>query len=357
MRRAVVMAAMIAVACAAVPDVSAQMPMPAWVVPVVVKALGNSGTDWRSDVFITNLGPSTVTVGVHYFPADRANTFSGSFAKTLTLNPGQTVLARDVIQTWFPSHGSSTKGWLLIGDTTPVDCEDEDREMARLVVSDRVFNAASATSTYGQILEASWMTLNPGQVPSVLPGIRHQGKNAKPGMRTNIGVVNPTTATISVEISVFGASGALAGRATVSVPALSMGQWDLEGLSIQTLDSSGGRAELRLPSTTLDPCVAEDDPPVCVDPCTGECSDRYEPPDVPAFFCYASNVDNVTGDGEAIMAVVDWLGFANWADEYVATHCPENAAPSSLPQVVRIAERMGLPIGSHAPPTLRKVVE
>jgi len=334
----------------------AQIAAPAYVIPVVAKAPGLNDTAWASDLFVTNLGDTAVQLAAHYFKADQANTFDGTFAKTgITLAPGQTIVIRDVVGTWFPSAGGSTKGWMLVADVTPVDCNDEDDEMARLAVSSRTYNDAGAAGTFGQIVEAMWTTVNPSPLPSIITGIRHNGATRVSGaFRTNVGIVNLSTVPITVEITLRRLNGSSVGTVERTIPALSLGQWTLDSLGFAAFPvGSGGRIEAKLKNVSFDPCTDVEEPPVCTDPCDPSCTGgRYDMPAIEVFILYASNVDNISGDGENMISLVDFMQISNWVTQYQETNCPDAAGyVSSL--LRSLARQAGSELAKE--PTFRKL--
>lgn len=341
----------IAVVAVATPAV-AQMPFSGWIVPVVVKSPGLGGTSWASDIFLTNLGTERVELSAHYFKGGQANTFDGAFAKpNLSILPGGTLQVLDVIGTWFPNEGSQTKGWLFIADTGPRDCDDEDRDEAKVIVSTRVFNKAGGGATYGQIVEAMWTSLNTSQFPSVFTAVRNEGA-VQPGFRTNLGVVNVCTEPIELEITLYRADGSVAARTTRTIMALSMEQWSLGSLGFPTFSSSGGRLEVRLTNPNIDPCADSEEPTVCVDLCNEACDGRYGFGDVRAFIAYASNVDNITGDGENMIPVIDQASYFEWVSEYIDANCPEEKHGRPFP--LHLAELV-FGVEESGPPTFTKV--
>ena len=335
----------------------AQVPMNLFVVPVVVKAKGSAGTDWKTDLFVSNLGAAEAQISAHFFKENQTNSFNGTFAKAgMAVAPGQTLLVTDLVGAWFPAAGTSTKGWLLLADTTPVpDCENPP-DAAKLAVSVRIYNAANPAATYGQVAAIEMVYINPSTYPSVITGVRHQGKNAKPGMRTNAGVANLSTVPINVLVRVYRANGTLAGEAQKQVQALSLQQWDVEStLKIPLLDSGGGRLEGSLvPGAPLDYCALQETPPACADPCDPEaCPNKFELPAVPAFIAYASNVENTTGDGEHLTSVTDLISYYADIGAYLDEHCPEEEESGSA-LASQYARRWGLS-REEVVPTLKKV--
>jgi hypothetical protein len=331
----------------------AQVPMPFYVVPVVVKAPGASNTNWSTELFVTNLGTQTAWVSAHYFPDGQGNTFNGIFAKPdISLTAGQTLIVRDVVGSWFPNAGANTKGWLFIADTGAINCSDDDPQVAKLAVSARIFNSTGGGATFGQIVEAAWGSFNLSAEATVFTGIRNNG-TAKPGSRTSIGVANLSTVPISVEIKLFRSGGALAGTATRQITALSLGQWNLQSLGFPAFSGgAGGRVEVRLIGPNFDPCADEDSAhPGCIDRCAEGCNGRYSFSNVKSFIAYATNVDNLTGDGENMLPVVDHPAFYELMSDHVDANCPERGQFL----LESVARRLGLEWSSE--PTFRKVVD
>lgn len=336
---------------------SAQIPMGSYVIPVVAKVKGAAGTDWRTNLSISNISDFDVKVSAHFFKENQNNTFNGTFAKAnVTIRKGETLLVTDVIGTWFPGAGTSTKGWVLLAETSPQICpEPEDPPVPKLVVNARVYNAANPATLYGQTVEALWSTINPTTFPSIITGVLSQG-NAKPGSRTNVGVANISTAAFDVQIKLFRANGTLAGTAQRKVEALSLRQWRLDtDLALPVLDGKAGRLEVSIVNPNFDPCEDVDEPPLpeCEDPCAPTCtpSEKWKMPDVKLFTAYASNVDNGSGDGENLLPVIDYIGYSDYIESYRDQHCPSSEGESVIQMFVH---RYGLE-RVRPQPTFRKL--
>lgn len=344
----------VALVCVAVPA-SAQIPISFFIVPVVVKAPGLNDSNWGSDLFLSNLGDDDRAFSAHFFPAKVENTFDGDFARdNVSVRAGDTLQVTDVIGTWFPSAGSNTKGWLVVADTTPVDCDDDDRTTAQASIATRVYNSVGGGATYGMIVESSMLAVNPTSYPSVFTGVRHQGENAKPGFRSSVGVANISTVWTSVEFTLYDHSGALKGQATKGIKPLSMMQWSLEQLGFPVLGNRAGRLEVRIVDPNLDPCAESSSEFGCMDICDPECEGAYGFGAVQAIVPYVSNTDNLTGDGETILPVVDLMSFYAWANDYMETHCPEEKSGSLLEDLMRRVDPY-LDGRDRMPPVFRKV--
>lgn len=342
--------------CLAAP-VAAQIPAPGFVVPVVVKAPGFEGSNWATDLFLTNLGDQNVVFSAHYFPEKSANTFSGNFAKTnITLQKGRTLQITDVVGTWFPGQGANTKGWLLLADTTPVNCNADERDLAQVIVAARVYNSAGGGATYGMIVESSLLSINASPFPSVFTGIRHQG-STKPGFRTSVGVANLSTSLTTVEITLYDKNGSVRGQVAKDVKPLSLMQWTLDKLGFPVLGSQGGRLEVAIVNPNFDPCSEVAGTGVCFDVCDSECGGKISFGPVKAIVPYVSNTDNLTGDGETILPVIDQLGFYNWANEFTEANCPDDEKGSPLLKQFINKVDPYLDGRREPPPVFRKIVE
>lgn len=286
----------------------AQFPMPFQVIPVVGKAKGNAGTDWISDVSIANVGTTNGTIGVHYFPNGRANTFSGTFAKTMSLGAGKSVFVKDVIASWFPSFGNSTQGFLVIADiSTPLNCDTG--EPLSLIVSSRTYNNADPSKTYGQAVPSSLFGINFTDATSVITGVRHQFGTV-PGYRSNAGVVNLSTVPILMHITTYRDDGTIAGNVQKTVNPLSSEQWGLNDLGVSSPLASG-RIQFRMDSSSIkvDPCIQLDEgsEPACLNRCQTGCGGKYSFSRSGTFMAYLSKVDNGSSDAELFLADTNWL--------------------------------------------------
>ncbi len=271
---------------------AAQMASPVHLVPVVVKASGYAGTDWRSDISISNLSDATVTVGLAYFPGGRDNTWTMTFPVTLQLAPGETRLVQDVIGTLFPEQGSSTKGPLLVmaenavgGTTSP-----------RLAVTSRAYNAADPSATYGQTVPSTQLAVVSAEGVAVMTGVTQNDR-----FRTNIGIVNlssrllptPGFPRLKARIRIYDGSGTLLHDGVREVESLSLRQWNLER-DFGITDLQDGLVEV-----SVDPSTEGYDPCAVSFGFMGTAS-------APALVAYYSKVDNATGDAEFGIGQVDW---------------------------------------------------
>ena len=341
--------------CIAMPA-AAQMPYGVFIVPVVVKAPGEEGSNWMTDFSYTNLGDTARKFGAHYFPTVQENTFNGTFAKDdVWVGPGRTFRVEDVIGKWFPGNGTDTKGWLFLADMTAGGC-DESYPGTEGIVATRVFNKLDGGKTYGMIVESSLFSINYSALPSVFTGVRHHGE-AKPGFRTSVGVANVSTTWLNVEITLFDTRGEMVGQAVRDVKPLSHKQWPLDKLGFSTLSGQGGRLEVRIVDPNYNPCSGSSAALGCMDRCSAGCNGKYGFGSIKAIVPYVSNTDNITGDGETILPVIDQLGVFAWSNDYIETHCPEKKGSGTLLEELARRAAPYLEGELQAPPVFRKVVD
>lgn len=315
----------------------AQVPTPIHVIPVIGKAKGGAGTDWVSDVMISNVTTRNATIGVRYFPANQANTFDGSFPRSLNLAARNSVLVTDAVGSWFPSAGSSTSGMLVIADVTPINCSAS-TDIA-LVATSRTYNAADRSRTYGQSIPSAWASVNFTRAQTILTGIRQEP--GVPGYRSNLGVVNLSTVQIGVTITFYGQKGNVVATTKKSVPPLSLGQWALPDLGVSSLPASGAWASVVMDASSIkiDPC--DDDATfACMSRCGDGCAGKYSFSKSGAFIAYVSKVDNGSGDAEFLPGIVDWEAYND--------SC---AGSTGLTPAAMFMRKFGL----DQPPTFRKI--
>lgn len=335
--------------------VSADLVNSYFFIPVVTNAPGVNNTFWKSDVTVTNLGPSAVLVGLKYFPSDVANTFDGTFPVTSWCQSGQTSLFEDVLGQYFPSAGQG-KGFMVVADVTSVNCNVASPPTSHpglLAVTSRTYNTGDPKGTYSLSADMNLLALNWTTYPSVMPGIRHTG-TAAPGYRTNLSVANFSTVRIRVLVRIYDSTGALAApESPQTIEALSFKQWSLPNLGVSYL-SGAGRIEVRLdPVLVANPCTSVTDT-FCTNPCDSKaCPTKYAMRSTPTFFAYASMTDNGTGDGTMVSSFIDWQGYSKYTTDYKNAHCPGSSTPFG--QALGEWMRDKGPSASEPPPTFSKV--
>ncbi len=328
-------------------------------IPVVTKAQGQGGTYWQTDISVSNLGTSTVKVGMKLFPANVANTFTGSFPVYFNVSPGQTTLLQDALTLYLnasPMPGV-TLGYMILADITPVNCAVSSPPSAfpgLLAITARTYNTGDPKGTYSSASDMNLTAMNITTFPSVIPGVRHTGTTA-PGYRTNLSVANFSTTRIKVLVKILNSAGALVvPESPQTVEALSFKQWSMSNFGVSTLGANPGRIEVRLdPTTVADPCTSATNT-FCTNPCdTKNCPTKYALSSQPAFFAYASTTDNGTGDPLVLSSFIDWQGYNNWVTAYKNQHCPSADVYKNNPFVDWLRTR-GL-IDPEPAPMFRKV--
>jgi hypothetical protein len=328
-------------------------------VPVVAKAAGLNGTQWKSDITVTNVGTTAVLVGMRLFYSGSSNSFDGTLPFQFWANPGESVTWEDFVAQYSyyiktPAQGT---GFIVVADITPVNCNVSSPPTAYpglLAVTSRTYNTGDPKGTYSTAADPNLAGMNYTTYPSVIPGVRHTG-TAAPGFRTNLSVSNFSTTRIKILVKIFNAAGALVvPESPQTVEALSFRQWALSDFGVTNLGATPGRIEIRLdPTQVADPCTSVTDT-FCTNPCDPKkCPTKYALRSQPTFFVYGSMVDNGTGDGVMLSPVVDWQGYNKWAGDYKNQRCP-SARVYQNNLLTDWFRNRGL-IEPDPPPTFRKV--
>jgi len=174
---------------------------PAWIVPTVAHAIGFGDSRWRSDVAVVNLAAGRVVVQLTFVRND------APVSRSIVLQPGATVQYRDVLVSLFGfADSASVSGSLHVATDGLV------------TVASRTYNQ-SDDGTYGQFLPAVEIDgpLAPGEA-ATLPQLRSDG-----GFYTNIGFVNTSGDTATVQVILRGADGAAIGDPLYA--SLEAGRW------------------------------------------------------------------------------------------------------------------------------------
>jgi hypothetical protein len=252
------------------------------VVPVVAKNAGAVGTNWMTELSLTNVSGYLVNVEARFFEENKNNIILFVPVKEFQLADGQTLTVNDVLAEWFPSK-RETKGYLLITAEPPGATE----QPVAIAVTARVFNNADPSATYGQAVPSSLLNVVMGAAKAVLPGAQRDGAR-----RSNVGIVNLSISPIDVIVTVYDANGMELASKTVRVRTLSMTQESLQQLGVSEL-STPGRVEVRIDPNSI-----------TWDPCEVDLEDLASLKGI--FIAYLSRADQVTGDAEFILGVTDW---------------------------------------------------
>jgi hypothetical protein len=151
--------------------------------PGVANLPGAGGTRWRSDLEVTNRGGDEMTCRVELLVRDQAN--PDPDWRSFPVSGGQSVTVENVLENLFGFEGAATLR--VIGT-------DGD-----LHVAVRTYNDNPA-GTYGQFIGgvADHQAIKPGQLG--LMTMLSQSPDDSQGYRTNLGLINPTSGSVRVLI-------------------------------------------------------------------------------------------------------------------------------------------------------------
>jgi hypothetical protein len=216
---------------------------------------GAAGTNWRTDLELHNPGTTAATYEIALLRADQANTSPATI--TRTVGPGQCLRLEDVLFAAFGYDGSAALRITPLGG-------------AEVVVTSRTYNLTSS-GTYGQFIggaEAS-EAITSGEQGRLIQLTHNRASGS--GYRTNIGFVNTSGGTIDVTVDLYTAGGAYLGSVTTTLQPYMYKQINKIFEAVTGGDVSDGYAVVRSGSGS--------------------------------FLCYASVVDNATGDPIFVPAV------------------------------------------------------
>jgi hypothetical protein len=174
-------------------------------IPVVYRGAGAFGTQWRTEIVVSNVSsgvpvlvPATIT-----FHRDNGE----DLAIAQHLAPHEVLAIPDAVHAWF---GVETGAGIV-----RVTWEGD---QARIMARARVYNVGEQ-GEYGQSVPGidTWKLVS----DQYLPGI-----SGVDGNRTNVGVANPSTADALVWIELFDTAGLSRGSFATSVPARSFRQFN-----------------------------------------------------------------------------------------------------------------------------------
>jgi hypothetical protein len=164
--------------------------------PIAGRTGGAFGSQWQTDLVITNLEADPVPLTLTFYGAD------GQYvASTTTLWGNGTMAIEDVLLKAFDMPNSS--GMIRVSST---------REDARVTARAYIVNRGNATGEYGQGVPG--VPVDGLATDHVLSGIA-KGDNR----RTNIGIANPWAMPASVTLALHGAEGQQLGTIHRIVPA------------------------------------------------------------------------------------------------------------------------------------------
>lgn len=236
-----------------------------YLVPVVARNPGAAGSDWRTELCLTNPQGSTLTVGIVLLQGGIAG--SGS----LPIPPGGTICSEDFILEWF----SATKwqGGMIIGATEDTNPGLESRQF---LASVRVYNL-TANGTYGLSVLPEPLIAEYGNIVSMLDvnamtGLHHWGTAGVNGSRTSVGLANFGSSPFDVVLGVGDETGETVWQKSIEIEGYSQAQYGLP----KNLTLINGFA-----------AMGADDASLSVQ-------------------AYVTVTDNETGDGRYISGTIPW---------------------------------------------------
>ena len=212
-----------------------------YVVAAAAHAPGLAGTSWVTDMVLHNPGATDAHTYLWFMKASQDNTAAEGVG--IPVAAGTSVAVDDLVSTLFGEEDAV--GAVLVGSDRP------------LRVTSRTYNDAAA-GTFGQFIPGREL----GKAVSAGDSAWLVELTRSPDFRTNLGVANPTAASVEVHVSLRRADGSEVDTSDLTVPPFG---------SLQRTDIFG---------TDVDDAVA-----VVSSATPGA-----------AYFPYASVVDNRTGD-------------------------------------------------------------
>src|SRR5664279_6423812 len=180
-----------------------------WTIPGTVNAGGLNNTRFISDLALTNPGTVPAQATISFIPAN------GTTPKQVTLNAGQTVVYRNVLDSLWGTQGA---GATQVASDSP------------LLIRARTYNTA-ASGTYGVALPvfADDRLLSVGDSADSL--WISQSADGSSGYRTNVAVVFPDDGGGAATVTVYGADGSKIGSQDFSLDASGFQQFGVGGFA------------------------------------------------------------------------------------------------------------------------------
>ena len=156
---------------------------------------GALGTDWRSDVELHNLGDETATVSIWRLAHGADN--SSPQSAQVTIEPGRSVRLADVLAGQFGTGGQAAL-MLSVGS-------------GRILATSRTYNLLAAGNPLGLPGGSTFGQYIPALERSEAIAFGEEGRlvqlshstAASGGFRTNLGLVNITSAALDVEVELY----------------------------------------------------------------------------------------------------------------------------------------------------------
>ena len=165
-------------------------------VPIAGRTTGSFGSQWQTDLVVTNLEPAAVPLVLTYYGPGDEQSFT-----TMSLEGRGTLVLDDVL--WQTFRVSSGLGMIRVSSAMTE---------ARFTARAYVVNRGHGAGEYGQGVPA--IPVDALTREHVLSGVTATG-----GRRTNIGIANPWGVPATVTLTLHGAAGETLGRLHRLVPA------------------------------------------------------------------------------------------------------------------------------------------
>lgn len=227
---------------------------------------GAAGTNWRSDVEVHNAGSTQASFSIALLKRGQAN--DSPVMRTFSLEPGRSARYEDVLDSVLHFQGAAALR------VTPL--------VGWVQVTSRTYNQRP-DGTFGQLVPAlaDTMAFESGEQARLVQLV--QSASIASGYRTNIGLVNVSAVTTTVEVALYAADGTFLG--TLPAPDTTLRPYEY-----RQIDQAFGKV------TT----AGVDDGYAVVS--TRTSGGR--------FFAYASVIDNRTGDPVLVPAQRATTGFS-----------------------------------------------
>lgn len=197
-------------------------------IPIAGRTPGSFGSQWATDLVVTNAARSGEPVSVQIFFIDGGYINQPAVAN---LWPRQSANLADVIRATFGKERAT--GLILVTASAP---------NAKLTARARIYNTGSPNGQFGQTVQA--MPLTKLSTEAFLPGL-----SGVDGNRTNVGIANPADVKAGVTIAIFDRDGEFRGSFATEVGAYGVLQLNdvfsyfqtgpLDGATIQVRSTHG----------------------------------------------------------------------------------------------------------------------
>lgn len=227
-------------------------PLNAMVIPVVGHSAGAKGSQFRSDVRITNTASATVRYALTYTPSRADGTKAGKQTQ-IELAAGKTLALDDIVKNWY-GVGLSGESGLGVLEIRPLNFSGKTGEEAKVeqyatIVASRTYNL-TPEGTYGQFIPGFPYSSFAGKTTDTTEPqyLSLQQIASSTAYRTNLGIVEGSGAPATVEGRLFNAAGQRVHTFTVNLGAAEHQQ--LELAKIYTPQLPDGRVEFHVTSAT-----------------------------------------------------------------------------------------------------------